>query len=218
VRNRATQAQAAYDAIAEPYTDTFFDELDRKPFDRALIDAFARTVAPGPALDVGSGPGHVARYLTGAGVETVALDISHAMLRIAHRRPPPVDAVQASMTALPVRPGSLAGIAAFYSIIHLDRSALTATFADWHRALRGHGRVLVSFHGGVGELDRDELEGRSVELTFTMLEPDEVSGALDGAGFAVDEVRVRDPYDFEAQTRRGYVSAYAAPSRRPSAE
>ena len=207
VDDRARQARRAYDGLASPYADTFFDELDRKPFDRALLDGFAGEVAPGPVLDVGSGPGHLARYLRGRGVETVALDVAPAMVATAQRMTPGLAAVEASMTSLPVRPGALSGIAAFYSIIHLDREELEPTFEEWRRALRPGGRVMVSFHGGEGVVEPPEMLGRPVDLSFTFYAPDEVSSALTAAGFDVESTDARDPYEFEAQTTRVYVTA-----------
>jgi SAM-dependent methyltransferase len=207
--DRAQQARAAYDEIVDPYVETFFDELDRKPFDRELLDDFARRVGRGFVLDIGSGPGHVTRYLMDTGVQAVALDVSLAMLQAARRLTHGLSALHASMTALPVAPGRLAGIAAFYSVIHLERDALEPTFAGWLRALRPGGAVLVAFHGGEGTLEPGEMLGRNVDLTFTFYAPEEVADALANAGFTVDSTATRDPYPFEAPTRRVYIRAHA---------
>jgi len=60
---------AKYDRVAEKYAAAFFDELERKPFDRALLDRFAAAAAGrGRVCDVGCGPGHVGRYLAARGV------------------------------------------------------------------------------------------------------------------------------------------------------
>ena len=64
-----TALAAKYDRVAEKYAAAFFDELERKPFDRALLDRFAAAVAGrGRVCDVGCGPGHVGRYLAARGV------------------------------------------------------------------------------------------------------------------------------------------------------
>ena len=57
-----------YDRVAKPYGEQFFHELDRKPFDRELLDRFAaRGRGRGRMCDVGCGPGHVGRYLVERG-------------------------------------------------------------------------------------------------------------------------------------------------------
>jgi hypothetical protein len=49
-----------YDAVAGEYARRIAGELEGKPLDRALLDAFAEQVRPhGPVADLGCGPGHV---------------------------------------------------------------------------------------------------------------------------------------------------------------
>ena len=76
-----------YDAIAEDYETAIADELDRKPFDRALLDDLATRLA-GPVADIGCGPGHVGRYLADRGVDVIGVDVSEGMLAVARRRNP----------------------------------------------------------------------------------------------------------------------------------
>ena len=80
---------AKYDRVAEKYAAAFFDELERKPFDRSLLDRFAAAVAGrGRVCDVGCGPGHVGRYLAARGVEVFGLDLSPRMVELARRLNP----------------------------------------------------------------------------------------------------------------------------------
>ncbi|HTN87615.1 MAG TPA: hypothetical protein VL242_28230 [Sorangium sp.] len=44
-------------------------------------------------------------------------------------------------------------------------------------------------------------------MDFTFFEPDEMTGYLKTAGFAVEECLERAPYDFEHQSRRIYILA-----------
>lgn len=77
---RATRA--SYDAIADQFTDVWFDTV---PCD--AMEIFL-TQLPGGAiiLDAGCGPGHHARFLKKAGFDLVGLDFSRSMLRIARRK------------------------------------------------------------------------------------------------------------------------------------
>ena len=59
----AVGARATYDAIAHDYDAELGDELDRKPLDRGLLDAFVELINEGVVADVGCGPGHVNAFL-----------------------------------------------------------------------------------------------------------------------------------------------------------
>ena len=57
-----------YDRVARPYADQFFTELERKPFDRELLDRFAeRMRGRGRVCDLGCRPGHVGVISTSEG-------------------------------------------------------------------------------------------------------------------------------------------------------
>ena len=114
--------QSTYDTVADEYVQRIFDELQHKPLDRQLLDRFADAVREvGPACDLGCGPGQVARYLHERGVEVTGIDLSPAMIERARRLVPGVQFHQGDMTALDLAEGAFAGIAAFYSIIHIPR-------------------------------------------------------------------------------------------------
>jgi len=56
--------QSSYDRVAENYAEQFRDELDKKPFDRKMLDWLAEKVGGlGVICDMGCGPGQIARYL-----------------------------------------------------------------------------------------------------------------------------------------------------------
>jgi trans-aconitate methyltransferase len=81
--------QTSYDRVADEYARRIFEELEHKPLDRQLLDRFAASVqAIGPACDMGCGPGHVARYLQGRGLQVVGVDLSPAMVSNAQRLNP----------------------------------------------------------------------------------------------------------------------------------
>src|SRR5581483_9633532 len=118
-----------------------FGELADKPLDRALLDRFAERVrGAGLACDLGCGPGQVARYLHERGAAVIGIDLAPGMVAEARRLNPGITFEVGSMLALDVPDGAWAGIAAFYSIIHIPRE-------DRPRALRELRRVLQP--GGV---------------------------------------------------------------------
>lgn len=203
--------RAGYDRVAAKYAETFYDELSRKPFDCALLDAFAEQVRaagqPGAVWDLGCGPGHVGRYLADRGLDVCGLDLSDEMLTIARRLNPAMRFVQGTMLALPVADGALAGIVSFYAIHHLPRGQAVDALREFRRALRPGGRLLLGFHGGEGELYAGEMLGERVEFHATLFGGDEMAEYARQAGFAGVDVAERAPYDFEHPTQRVYLRA-----------
>ena len=66
------------------------------------------------------------------------------------------------MLSLSSRPGSLAGVAAFYSIIHVDRDRVPAVLAELRRALRPGGYLLLAFHLGEDLLHATDFHSHAV--------------------------------------------------------
>src|SRR5881628_461864 len=111
----------SYDRVAQRYAEQFFNELDRKPFDRELLNRYAeRLHGRGKVCDLGCGPGHVARYLHSRGLDVFGVDISPRMVEVARGLNPTIPFAQADMLKLSLADSCLAGIAAFYSLIHLS--------------------------------------------------------------------------------------------------
>lgn len=208
---RRQQLQSSYDRVAPKYADTFFDELSRKPFDRALLDRYVelvRAMEPGgPVWDLGCGPGQIGRYMANRGLDVTGLDLSARMVAHARRLNPTMRFVQGTMLALPVADGALAGIVAFYSVIHLARDEVPRALREFYRALRAGAPLLLAFHGGEGELFAEEMLGEPVTIHATLFGGDEMAGYARQAGFTSIEVSSRPPYDFEHQTLRVYLLA-----------
>jgi SAM-dependent methyltransferase len=201
----------SYDRIARQYAEEFDGELAHHPLERALLGALPELagldVSPGVVADLGAGPGHVARYLRGAAVPTVAIDLAPAMAAEAHHRNR-VPSAAGSLTALPVADGSLAAAVVFYAVIHLDDDGLADAAGEMARVLRPGGVALVSIHIGDEVRHVDDWHGEPVDLDFRFLQPGTVRRVLAEAGLAVEAILEREPIpDVEAQTRRAYLLA-----------
>lgn len=162
---------------------------------------------------MGCGPGHVARHLRDRGVDASGLDLSPAMVAEARRRNPAMTFVEGDLRALPFADGALAGVVAFYSLIHVERGGLTDALRELARVLRPGGQLFAAFHVG-DEIRRvEELWGERTALDFVFFGVGEMQSALADAGLTVTETTEREPYpEVEAQTRRAYVRA-ARPER-----
>lgn len=207
-----TQAELrrSYDRVAGEYARQFRDELEKKPFDRKMLDWLAERVGgAGPICDVGCGPGQVARHLRGRGADVCGVDLSPEMVRRARELNPGIDFSVGDMLALTdVADGAWGGVAAFYSIIHVPRASVVAALGELRRALRGGGLLLLTFHIGRETVHRDEWWGEEVSLDFIFYETAEMKDYLVAAGFALEEVIERDPYpEVEYPSRRAYIFA-----------
>ncbi|WP_035841402.1 class I SAM-dependent methyltransferase [Kitasatospora azatica] len=191
---RATRT--SYDAIAADYTARFVDELAIKPLDRAMLAAFAEYVRagePGQVADLGCGPGRVTAHLRGLGLDAFGLDLSPEMVALARRAYPELRFEVGSMTELGGLPdGSLAGIVAWYSIIHLPPAQLPTVLAEFHRILAPGGQLLLAFQVGDEPVHREEGFGRSIDLTFHRRRPEQVVELLAESGLAIRARLVRE--------------------------
>src|SRR5690349_13016944 len=123
--NRSEDVQTSYDRIADAYVQRIYEELQHKPLDRRLLERFAARVREiGTACDMGCGPGHVARYLREQGAGVCGIDLSPEMIERARQLNPGIAFQQGDMLALEVPDGEWAGIAAFYSILHIPRDRI----------------------------------------------------------------------------------------------
>jgi SAM-dependent methyltransferase len=203
-----SDTRSSYDSVAEEYAAHFSNELEHKPLDRELLNRFAREVeGKGTVCDLGCGPGHLAGYLRARGLrDVIGLDLSPGMLEQARRLNPDIEFLQGDMRALDLPDGSLAGIAAFYSIIHNPKDGVTAVLRELRRVLKPGGVLLLAFHKGEQVIHRDELLGKPVTLDFAFFMPEEMRAWLEEAGFSVEEVIEREPYaEVEHPSQRVYI-------------
>ena len=203
--------RTSYDAIAADYAANLSRELDGKPLDRALLNAFAESCAGGVIADVGAGPGHVAGYLARGGASVVSSDLSPRMCALA-RDQQGMAAFASDMCALPVQGGALAGVVCLYAVIHLDDASRIRAYAEFARVLRPGGRALISFHTSDAETPQggakraEEMMGHHVELTFRFLDPERETHLLTTAGLVTFARTDRAPYpEVEHPSHRTYL-------------
>ncbi|MCW7986872.1 hypothetical protein XF35_16660 [Streptomyces platensis subsp. clarensis] len=203
-----TSIRDSYDAVADVYAQGFTADLASKPLDRAMLTAFAEQVPnEGLVADVGCGPAQVACFLADLGVSVLGLDVSPGMVEVARAHRPGLDVRVGSMLDLPLGDGELAGVVAFYSLIHLRVEERPLAYAEFARVLQPGGLVLAAFHAGQEVRHRDSWFDRPVSLDFFALRPEEVTLGLAAAGFAMEATLVRGPYPGEADTERAYLLA-----------
>jgi SAM-dependent methyltransferase len=203
----------SYDTIADEYARRIYHELDGKPADRVILDRFAERLAGrGIVCDMGCGPGQIARYLAGRGVEMIGVDLSPGMVAKATALNPDIPFYTGNMLALEQPDEAWAGIAAFYAIIHIPPQQVAAALREMRRVLIPGGLLLLAFHIGNEALHVEEMWEQPVALDFWFYGAAEMAGYLEQAGYVVEEIIEREPYapEVEHQSRRAYILARRA--------
>jgi SAM-dependent methyltransferase len=211
LERKITDVQSGYDRIADEYARRIYDELQRKPFDRRLLDQFAESVRNlGVACDLGCGPGQVARYLQARGIQVCGVDLSEGMIERARQLNAGIEFYPGDMRNLPVADDTWAGIAAFYAIVNLSLQDTEQALREMIRVLAPGGRLLLSFHLGedISQVEED-MWGSGVSLAFTFFRTRTVVGYMRSVGFQIDDIVERDPYpEVEYPSRRTYILAH----------
>lgn len=141
------ETRDAYERYSAAYIASFPSVAATDPQDRDLIQAWAMAQS-GPLLDVGCGPGHWTGWLHGQGLDIAGIDPVPAFIEQARSNHPDVRFRIGRAEALGVEPASLAGILAWYSLIHIDPDRLGATLSEFARALRPGGGLCIGFFAG----------------------------------------------------------------------
>jgi ubiquinone/menaquinone biosynthesis C-methylase UbiE len=208
------EVRTAYDTVAESYAAQLRGVLATMPFDRAMLAAFADLVRAGdggPVADLGCGPGHVTVHLARElGLPAFGVDLSPRMVTVARRAYPELRFDVGSMLALDLADGSLAGIVAWYSIIHIPPASHVRLFEEFRRVLAPGGVLLAAFQVGDEKRHITQGYGHQVSLHAYRLPPDAVERQLSAAGFVPSARLVREPEPPET-TPQAYVMARRQP-------
>jgi SAM-dependent methyltransferase len=192
-----SDTRSSYDTDATEYAEKVRGLLDQMPYLRASLALFAELVhaaGGGPVADVGCGPGYVTGYLHDAGVDAFGIDLSPEMIAIARRDHPDLRFEVGTMTDLDLADDSVAGIVAFWSVIHVPDDAVPGVFGEFSRVLRPGGLSLVGFH--VGDETRHTSEGytgRPINVDSHHRAPSKITGWLRDAGFTIEAELVIGP-------------------------
>jgi len=199
-----------YDKIAREYADRFSGDHARKPKDQEILSRFARELGGRrPAWDFGCGPGQTSRYLKDLGVEIAGLDFSEAVLEQARTRHPDIHFQKGNFLDLPFENDSIAGVVAFYAIVHFAKEDVRKGLREIFRVLQPGGIFLLAYHLGEETLHLETYQGQRVDIDFMFFSRRFIDNSLQESGFERIETIERDPYpEIEYQSRRAYGFAY----------
>lgn len=200
------EIKKAYDISAEAYSAKFLHELDHKPQDRELLRHFAENRrGKGTVLDLGCGPGHTTSFLGQHGAEVIGVDISEEMISVARQNFPALQFEANDFMSLKNADQSVAGMVAFYCLVHLADEQLPYVFKEWNRVLMDKGEVLISFHIGNEKLEAENFLETDAFLVFKFFELENIITALESGGFKLLEQTIREPYPTEYPSERAYL-------------
>jgi SAM-dependent methyltransferase len=187
----------AYGVMAEQYIGLFGSSALVHTDDLAFI-ARHLSITPGTVLDVGCGPGHLTAHLCSLGVDATGIDLVPEFIDHACAAYPDGRYEVGSMHELPIPDGSVAGMLAWYSLIHVHPADLDRVLVELRRAMASAGTLVTGFFDG------DEIEKFEHKVVQAYSWPvDELSAGLQRAGFK----------EIDRQLRPGV----AEPGRRPHA-
>ena len=140
----ALDITSAYGRRAAEYAEQLGSLTSVHPADLQLVTAWANRL-DGPVIDAGCGPGHWTGHLAARGVNIRGVDLVPSFIDHAQRDHPTVSFTVGDLGALPETAGTVAGVLAWYSLIHHEPEALRNALAEFARVLRPGGELLLGF-------------------------------------------------------------------------
>ena len=177
--------RTAYGARSAEYI-ALFGRVDQvAEVDRDFILAWALGLQ-GPVLDVGCGPGQWTHLLSAAGVDTEGVDPVPEFVDSA-RVNYPSDRYQVGRAEdLGMDDAALAGVLAWYSLIHTAPEAIDAPLAEFARCVGPGGGLALGFFSGA------RLEPFEHAVTTAYFWPiDLLAARVEAAGFTVSRTATR---------------------------
>lgn len=178
----AALVRAGYDAIGDRYHAWSHADPSRIEYVERLRD---RLPAGSRVLELGCGPGDPATRLLAERHRVVGVELSRGQLDLARAHAPGAALVQADMTRLSVREGSVDAIASFYAMGHLPSAAHAPLLTAFGRWLRPGGVLVTNIPLTPGD-DTDEFLG--VEMFFGGIGLEPSLAALAAGGLDVESV------------------------------
>ena len=177
-----------YEIAAESLAARWADRTVMKPY----LDRFAELVSPlALVVDLGCGAGHDCQELVTRGLRVIGVDSSFALLRIGVARYPALDFARQDLRRLAFRSGSLDGIWACASLVHVPRRQIRSVLSEIRRVLRPGGVLFTSMQGGRGQaLVEDQEHGTGLRRLYVYYAAPQWHSLLDEVGFALLEARL----------------------------
>ncbi|SEE31928.1 Methyltransferase domain-containing protein [Arthrobacter alpinus] len=180
-----SHVQQAYAERASEYTAILGTVDDMHELDRKRIGQWAQQIR-GRIIDAGCGPGHWTDFLHQRGADISGVDLVPEFIESARLRFPDVSFRVSSLRTLDEADGSLNGVLAWYSLIHLPPAELPSVLSELARVLSPQGHLLVGFFDGEPAEPFDHAVAPAYYWSV-----DQMSSLVHAAGFAVIDTEAR---------------------------
>ncbi|MCR6486895.1 class I SAM-dependent methyltransferase [Amycolatopsis sp. OK19-0408] len=178
--------RTSYDTVAASYAEFVSGALEEQPYMRAALTLFAAQV-DGPAVDVGCGPGQFTAFLDSLGLDVAGIDLSPAMVELARQAHPELRFDVGSMTDLALPDASMAGLLAFWSLIHVPDDEVPVALGHFRRVLRPGGLLMIGYHVGAGtRLKTEGYGGHPMRVHVHLRQPWWLAKRVRDAGFTLE--------------------------------
>jgi len=203
------KVESLYDKVAKEYAETFSGEHEKKPKDQEILRRFSIEIGiRRPVWDFGCGPGQTTEYLKNLGIEISGLDLSEKILGQARSIHPELQFRRGNILELEFENDSIAGVVAFYAIVHFSKEQVDLSCREIFRVLQPGGIFLFTYHIGEETIQVEEFLGKKVNIDFMFFNANFILNCLKKNGFEKIEIIEREPYpEVEYQIRRAYVFA-----------
>ncbi|MGW6933236.1 class I SAM-dependent methyltransferase [Lentzea sp. NPDC054927] len=191
------QTSQAYGKRADEYIEVVGTMADTSPIDRERVGAWAREHAGGQILDVGCGPGQWTSWLHEQGIDVIGVDPTPEFVDRARRDYPDARFVAGRAESLDF--AGLAGILAWFSLIHTPPQEVPAVLTQFARCLEPGGGLMLGFFEGPELVPFDHKI-----ITAYYWPVDELARVVEEAGFTVTGRHARDE---PPHRRLGTISA-----------
>jgi SAM-dependent methyltransferase len=179
----ARATTSTYEQIASVYYEKWRDRSAIEQHLARFVDMMgAYGLTTMPVIDVGCGPGFDAAFFRRAGLRTVGVDLSMAMMK-AGRPEYGGDYVQADMGTLPL--AAAGGLWVSASLLHVARGDVPAVLRGFANALAPGGILYISLKAGRGAGWTSESHGQPLPRYFVYWLPETLDPLLQEAGFQV---------------------------------
>jgi ubiquinone/menaquinone biosynthesis C-methylase UbiE len=204
LENISLLTSRAYNTAAQKYHDLFHNEMNEKEYDRKLLNSFAaRLNKDSLVCDAGCGPsGHIGRYLYEKGIKVIGVDISKKCVDLAKLYNPKMEFECADISSLPFDDNVFDGLISYYSIINTPKIYVNIIFTEFRRVLKPNGYLIVAVKAGTTEGYVEDLLGIKTKSYFSLFTKEEIVRYFNDAGFTLEFIDKRNPYDFEISNER----------------
>lgn len=194
----------AYNEAGSKYFELFHNELEKKTFDRKLLESFLGNFTKDSIIgDLGCGPcGHVEKFAAKKGINVVGIDISEKCIDIAKTHNPDMRFEVGDFSELRFEDNYFDGLILYYSIIDTPKIYLNNIFKELGRVLKKNGLIFLSVKEGNEEGFQDELIGIETQVYFTLFKVKEIKSLLKNNSFEIQSLEKRMPYEDEIKINR----------------